>query len=81
MKAVLKYRDDHNSHQYVHSTLALNNIKIVKFKQCDWNYYSRVTIQIENYKALTDLVYKLNKYCGVILAKTMPDSIWDWLKK
>lgn len=81
MKAVLKYHDDHSSHQYVHSLLALYNIKIVKFKQSDWNYYSRVTIQIENYKALTDLVYKLNKCCSVILAKTMPDSIWDWFKK
>lgn len=81
MKAVLKYYDCHSNHQYVHSILALYNIKIVKFKQSDWNYYSRVTIQIENYKALTDLVCKLNKGCGVILAKTMPDSIWDWLKK
>ena len=81
MRAVLKYKDYESNHRIVHGTLALNNINILKFRQSDWSCYSRVTIQIENYKALTDLVCKLNKSCGVILAKTMPDSIWEWLKK
>lgn len=82
MRAVLKYEDLGRNHRIVHGFLALNNIEVLKFKQQGmFDYYSRVTIRIKNYQALTNLVYKLNKDCGVIIAKTMPDNIWDWFKK
>lgn len=81
MKAVLKYRDREENHSIIHGTLALDNIEILKFR-LGWDIYSTIVIRIKDYKTLSDLVYRLNqKRCGVILVKTMPDSIWEWLKK
>lgn len=80
MRAVLKYKDYERNHQVVHGTLAISDIDILKFKQ-GWDFYSKVTIRVKNREVLNNLLAKLNQESGVILVKTMPDSIWDWFKK
>lgn len=62
MKAVLKYTDSLQDGRNVFRILAQNNIEILR----TWpglSIYPRITIRIENYDKLNELLVKLNTEC------------------